>query len=470
MELLLLAAFLGGCMATSGSYQNFSRPQSAPVDDPLNSARISCFLTLQDVLGPSLRLEVDSIEVHGNNNWHKLNHKPLQIESKKIGKGQIYLGGSSLPPGSYNRLRFAVTKGELQNQENQYIVAAAEPFYLEVDLAGGLELEPEDSASIFVTWDLQNSIGPNNTLDLDLTARVPMKQLLTNLIYVACPDIDTIFIVRADNNWVVDSFGLKGGPTYLAIDPDSRQFLYVLTSRDRMIKAVELTSYKVVNFFPVPLNDNPTFMVINPNGRNAFLLDEKSGYLSRIDLTTGQILARVQLDGMPRYAAFLEAQNQLAVSLSLSQKVLLLDPASLRLLRTITTGSSPRGLTVFDNQLIIAEYGDNTVSVVDLANRGIQSRLSVGFGPRRLQKSDNEIYVSNYQEGSLSVLVPGQLGVVKEIYGLGLPMEMIFNQSYLRLYVTDEEKGALAVIDTNSNRLIGHIFLGARPLGLEIIQ
>ena len=457
-------------MNTSGSYQNFSRPLAAPVEDPLKSARISCFLTLKDEVGPSLRLEIDSIEVNSDDNWLKLNHKPFQIESNKIGKGQAYLGGASVPPGNYQRLRFAVTKGESQNSENRYIVVSTEPFYLEVDLARGLEIEPEESVSIFITWDLQNSIGPNNTLDLDLTVRPPMKQLLTNLVYVACPDIDTIFIVRADNNWVVDSFGIKGGPTYLAIDPDSRQFLYVLTSRDRMIKAVELTSYRVVNFFSVPLNDNPTFMIINPNGKSAFLLDEKNGYLTRIDLTTGQILARVQLDGMPNYAAFLEAQNQLAVSLSLSQKVLLLDPASLRLMRTITTGSSPCGLTVFDNQLIVAEYGDNTVSVVDLANRGVQSRLSVGFGPRRLQKSDNQIYVSNYQEGSLSVLVPRQLGVVKEIYGLGLPLEMTFNQSYLRLYVTDEEKGALAVIDTNSNRLLGHIFLGARPLGLEIIQ
>jgi DNA-binding beta-propeller fold protein YncE len=317
---------------------------------------------------------------------------------------------------------------------------------------------------------VQNSLLPDNILAPELTAVPAIRQMLINLVFVSCPEIDTIFVVRTDNNWVVDSFGLKGGPTYLAIDPVDRNLLYVLASHDRMVKVVELSTFRVINFFPAPLNDNPTFMVTGPDGEDAFLLDEQNGYLTRINLTTGRIISRVLLGDRPIYAAYLEELNMLAVALSHSQKVLLLEPDSLRVIRSISTGNEPQGLIVLDNQLILAEYGDNTVSITDLSSRGNQNRLSVGFGPRRLLETGNQIYVSNYKDGSLSILVPGQFGVIQEIYGLGRPLEMAFDQSYFRLFVADEKKAALAVIDTNSNKLTGYIGLGARPFDLDVIQ
>ena len=94
----------------------------------------------------------------------------------------------------------------------------------------------------------------------------------------------------------------------------------------------------------------------------------------------------------------------------------------------------------------------------------------VGFGPRRLVDADGQIFVSNYKDGSLSVLIPGQLGALQEIFGLGEPLEMIFDDFYRRIYVADQSVDGLLVIDTNSNQLISKISLGAKPLGLAIIQ
>jgi YVTN family beta-propeller protein len=96
--------------------------------------------------------------------------------------------------------------------------------------------------------------------------------------------------------------------------------------------------------------------------------------------------------------------------------------------------------------------------------------MMVGFGPRRLVDTDGQIFVSNYKDGSLSVLIPGQLGALQEIFGLGEPLEMIFDNFYRRIYVADRSVDGLLVIDTNSNQLIRKISLGAKPLGLAIIQ
>jgi YVTN family beta-propeller protein len=450
--------------------KNFTRVMTEPPRDPLHTARINCFLTLKDDKGPALRLDIANIEIIADGFSLPVAKKTLQFDSAVIGTSQLFLGGVALPPGRYFRLRFTVTKGEMRNSKGKYINITPEPLYVDVNISAGLNLDPEDSSTLLITWDVQNSLLDNSTLSPDFTAISPLRQMLVDLVFVACPDINTVFVVRPDKNWIVDSFGLKGGPTYLAIDPVSQQLLYVLTPRDGSIKVIELSTFRVVNFFSVPLNDNPIFMALSPDGESAYLLDDVNGYLSRIDMTTGQILARVLLSDQPIYAAYLKEQNQLAVSLSLSQKVLLLDPANLTVNGTIITGSAPRGMALLDNRLIIAEYGDNTVSIVDLANRGAQSRLAVGFGPHRLLETGNQVYVTNYLEGSLSVLEPGQLGVIQDIYGLGRPLEMTFDQSNFRLYVADEESGSLAVIDTNSNKLLGHITLGARPSGMDVIQ
>jgi len=465
---LLLVVMLSGCLPPRNE---FSGRLSEPVRDASNSARLNSFLTLKDEEGPAIRLEVATLEVLANDLWLPLNREPLKLDSTSIGGGQLFLGGLAVPPGQYQRLRMTVTRGEVQNVSGKFVTVIQEPRVLQIALAGGLNLKAEDSRSLFLTWDVESSLLPDNSLNPVLIAAPSTRQLQLDLVFVSCPEIDTVFVVRADKNWVVDSFGLKGGPTYLAIDPDvSLQRLFVLTSGDRMIKVVDLSSYRVLDFFSVPLNDTPTFMTISPDAQVAYLLDEQSGYLNRMDLTTGRITARVLLGYRPAYALYLDNQNLLAVSLALSQRVLLLDPVRLTITGTITTGSEPQGLAVADNQLYIAESGNNSISIVDLNNLSSQSQSMVGFEPRRLLGIGNQLYVSNYRDGSLSVLLPGQLGVVQDIFDLGRPLEMAYDLFYRRVYVTDEDSAALTVINATSNQLLGRIYLGARPFGLAVIQ
>ena len=467
---VLLFATLTGCLPLADTGKKFTSPLAEIGQTGDNTARLSCFLNITNAQGPAIRLDLADIEVFGDDRRISLNKGPLKIDSTAIGTGQLFLGSVPALPGRYSRMRLTVTTGEIQAANGKYETIISKPLLVDVKLASDLNLEPEDSRSLLLTWHVQDSLQADNTLNPVLTAALPLRQMLLDLVFVSCPDIDTIFVVRTDKNWVVDSFGLKGGPTYMAIAPHAGNRLYVLAARDKTVKVIDLSTFRVVDFFPVPLNDVPTFMTISPDGQSAFLIDERSGYMSRMDLTSGRNASRVFLGYRPKFALYLDEQHQLAVSLSLSQKVLLLDPLSLMVMATVSTGSSPEGLISLNNQLFIAEYGDNSVSVADLTKRGNLSRLTVGFGPRRLLETGNQIYVSNYQDGSLSVLTPGQLGVTQEIFGLGRPLEMSYDQFYRRLYVADQETASLAAIDVTTNLIMGHIALGAKPFGLALIQ
>ncbi len=466
--LAILLSVIAGCVSP---VRTSDRPLGSFGRDPMQIARINCFLVLETPDATALRMEVSRLELLAGDTWLPLLTEPQSFDSVAIGSGQLFVGAQNVPPGDYRRLRIEVAKAQVQDVGGSYVEVLTEPRWFEIDLAGTQTLAVDDSKTLLFFWDVDGSLDAENGFQPALTARSTTQQIWSDLVFVSCPEVDTVFIIRADNNRVVASFGLKGAPTYIVIDPSiASRRLIVLCSRDRMIKIIDLETYRVSEFFAVPLNDDPSDMKLSPDGRSLYLLDEKSGYLTRMDPDTGQILARSFLDFRPSYLHFLPEQNLLAVSLALSQKVLLLQPLDLKVVETFPTGSSPAGLLDVDNLLYIAERGDNHVKIIDLASRNEQNRLAVGFGPRRLISAGQQIYVGNTLDGSLSGLGTGGFGVVQKIYGIGRPGEMALNSFYRRIYIADEEKDALSVVDANSNRIISRIELGALPFGLAVTQ
>lgn len=432
------------------------------------SARLSLFLNLLQSDGPGVRLEISELEILVGDGWLPLIAGPLELDSEAIAATQLFLGGRTMAPGRYQGLRFTVEKLSLRRESGHHASLIQKPLAVELEFPAAVVLEDDDSRSLFLTWDVQGTLEQSNEPVINIAPQI--KQMLADLIYVACPDIDTIFVIRSDRNWVADSFGIKGRPTYLALAPDAAsRRLYVLAARENAIKVVDLASQRVIDFLHLPLAENPTFMAISPDGNWAYILEEQGSYLSRIDLTTGRSAVRVRVGYRPQFAVYLAEQNLLAVSSGLSQAVSLRNPLTLGEVGTILTGNSPQGLLEADGLLYITESGDHTLAIFDFATNRSRSRLEVGFGPRRLVVAGDYIYLSNYESDSLSVLLPGQQGVLREIRGLGGPLEMIYDQDRRWLYVGEERTGSLAVIDPTVNQLVGRIKLGARPLGLVVI-
>lgn len=461
---LLLILLLGGCavpQGMAGGAGTFVTPL-----DMRGLPRVSAFMSLREENSPMVQMEVAELEILAGDVWYPLTSGPLTFDSSRIAGGQIVLGGTPLPAGPLSRLRLTVTAAHSAGIGTGWTPLLTEPLVLEVPLNAIINLDAGDSRSVFLTWDVEASLGQGGNFRPVFSAAPALSELQRDLIYVTCPDIDTIFVIRADRHRVVDSFGVSGGITWPVLSPAVRDRLYLVAPLERQIKVIDLETYRTINFFPTPLNDVPTFMMLNRGGTSAYLLDERSGYLSRMDLSSGRVVARVSLGFRPVYALELPQQNLLAVTLEMSQTVVLLDPATLQLRGSLPSGSRPGGLAVVDNFLYVAERGDNSVAVFDLGNRSRHQRISVGDGPQRILATANQIYVAQALDGSLAVLTPGQLGVVHEIRNLGLPGEMVFRPLLRKLYIADRRGGGIVVVDVNTNRQVDYIELGAGPHGL----
>ncbi|ADH85099.1 YncE family protein [Desulfurivibrio alkaliphilus] len=452
------------------------RPEAPPLPrlpeaverHPSETARLSFFLTLADSTGPSVRVVISELAILADQHWVTVTDQTLTLESAQIAAGQLFLGARAAVPGRYQRLRFTVERVEKKGPDGSYQVLAAETFPVEQPLPAPLTLESKDSRSLFISWDVEATLQQENFAPV-FTLAEQVTPLLADLAYVACPDIDTIFVIRTDRGWVADSFGLPGSPSHLALDnATDQERLLVLAPGEMAVKLVDLSSQRVIDQFHLPLTSPPTFMTTSPDGRWAYILEEQSGYLSRLDLETGHVAARVRLEHQPLYAAWLPDQQWLAVAVARSQAVLLLTPRELNPVRTIPTGNAPQGLLAAAGQLYITERRDHTVLVYDLNTNQPLARLEAGLEPRRLLATDNHVYVSNHRDGTITVIAPGLPGVIREIRGLGRPLEMIYDPSRRQVLVGEEETGGVAVIDA-ANRLRDRIIFGARPAGMVMM-
>ncbi len=455
-----------GCLSTLSGAGGKNKGQRSMGPD--HGALISVFLQLQESEGPHISLALESLEVLAGDSWLPMPIQPQRLDSAAIGAGQIFVAHISLVPGQYEQFRLRVADPALERDGGQVFLMLAEPL-LPLTLPDPLRLEKGDSRALFIHWDVRGSMTNEALLAPNFQIVQQPLPLVADLAVVACPDINTLYLLRTDRNRVSGALGVPGRPTYLAVDR-SRGRLYVLASDEAMIHVYELATLRMVDSFKIPLTRSPGYMAMSSDGGWAFVLDGRGNYLLRMDLDSGTLAGRVRLGDRPQYLLYMPEENRLAVSFAYTQSVLILDADTLATVETVPVGRSPQGLLVRDGILYIAETASGTLTIYNLEDRQLQRRLNVGGAPRRLVASDDRIYLANSGGDSLSMLLPGQHLVSRQIPLPGNPLEMATASGRRWLYVGEGRQNGLAVIDLTSNRLSAHIDLGASPLGLVVVQ
>ena len=450
-------------------------PASAPdggVARPGDGGLLSLFLNLRQGRVPDLEMRVRAIEIRSDSGaWLPLARREIILRAGGIGDSRIFVARAALGQGHYSRLRLTLSAAALHEGKS------SRPLTLQTRVSELAIQDPVfigrgDSRSLFLSWDVQASLADNGTMRPVLALAPRLKNLIADVAYVACPDIDTVYMIRTDRNWVYDSLGVAGGPAYLFRSPlAAAESLYALTPGDMGVKRIAAAANRVVETYRLSMAGRVTHMALGARGRHAYIVDRRRGNILRLDLRSGIVDRRARLGYGPVYVLYLEKMNLLAVSLSLSQSVVLVDPETLATIRTISTADRPEGLAVWrDSLLYIAEAGSSTVLQYDLERGRAGRRIPVGFSPRRILALDEAIYVADYGSASLSVLRPGQLGIARKITLAGRPLELADVEGRKLIYVGSEEEQAIAIVDPVTMKAVGRIPLGTRPAGITVMQ
>lgn len=462
--ILLLALFLSSCQTAEIKRSSPLAPVRAA---NANEALLSVFLHLAKPASAGLWMEIDSVALVGDNTVVPLDMEATPFAAREILGGQRFVARGPVAPGRYRALRLTISKAALMRQSDKLFLAVPEPV-VELPLSGDFRLDAGMNRSLFLAWDEEASVRNSAFFVPVLAVLTEQLPLLADLAYVSCPDIDTVYLVRTDNNRVCGSLAISGKPTYLSYDAD-RKRLYVLAAESGIIFSVDAATSRIIDRIKIPMSGNPSYLLTN-DGRWGYVLDEEGNSLLRMDLHHGTLDKRVRVGDKPRFLLWVPAREQLAISSGLSRTVYLLDPESLAIRSTILVGNGPDGLLATENYLYVAESASNTVGIYDLRTGQISAKLNVGLMPRRLVQSDNRIYISNSLDSTVSLIASRQQTLVKDIRVGEMPVEMAGSSRHKWVYVAEQATGKLAVIDQTANRVVQHIELGAKPQHLLVVQ
>ncbi len=469
-----LAALAGALIFCAGCAGN-AMYGSGPDFSPPAGGLLSLFMNLEESDVPDLRLHITLIEALGEAGaWKPLPGSERVVSAAEIGRGQIFLSRADLTPGQYGKIRIHFDRAVLAVEDGSEMELPLTAQWVEMTLHRPLAINQSGSESLFITWNVDDSLTDSGGAEPAMTLAPKLKQMQVDTAFVACPGISTVFRIRTDRNQVDDSFGSGRPIRYLYAEPGGTitgSLLYGLTERGADVMIISPAANQVVEQYPLPMNRAVTSMAVSPDGQWSYIVDRERGDVLKMELNTGKVVQQRNIGYEPVYIVYLAKRRQLAVSLSRSDAVVLLDGDTLAGAGSIGTGARPEGLLPVDDRwLYVAESGSNSVMYFDLERNAVVGRVLVGFEPRRLLLTGNSIFVTNYRGNSISVLKPRQQIAARTIKLSGRPVEMAAVESGNRIYVGLEEEKAIDVVDPNAGRVEARIELGAAPAGMVIVE
>lgn len=165
-------------------------------------------------------------------------------------------------------------------------------------------------------------------------------------------------------------------------------------------------------------------------------------------------------------------------------------PPALALVATIRVGVNPSGIAFNPrtNTIYVASYGAThlgpgnagNVYAIDATSYNMLANITVGSDPEgvAVNPTTNLVYVANLpsQPSSISIIngttnnlsstlllgPPGNLG---QVY----PREIAVNPNTDRIYVTEETRNVVAVINGVTNQIVANVTVGTDPQGIAVL-
>lgn len=146
-----------------------------------------------------------------------------------------------------------------------------------------------------------------------------------------------------------------------------------------------------------------TIAVIVANNSNMLRIVSLNSFVKIKDIPTSQ----------PRFIK--EVSGHRAYISSWDGTVKILDLATMTITDSITVGSYPEGIVVWNDRAYVANSGfgyANTVSVINTTTNQVLQNIRVGYGPMRLAHLNNTIYVACNGNEFADPKVPGGIFVI----------------------------------------------------------
>ncbi|GAA1007162.1 serine/threonine-protein kinase [Streptomyces thermogriseus] len=269
----------------------------------------------------------------------------------------------------------------------------------------------------------------------------------------------------------VSSIRVGGHPEGVAVSPDGRR-AYVTNERSSSVSVIDTATNKVDR--TIPVGSFPKGVEVSPDGHRAYVANLGSGSVSVIDTAANKVDSTIPVGRQPDGVAVSPGDgSRVYVTNGRSDSVSVIDTATNKVDRTIPVGSSPAGVAMSPDgrRAYVANLGSGSVSVVDTTTGKVGRTIPVGRSPQAVDVSPDgrRVYVTSLGSGAVSV-VDTTTGKVDDTVPVGSgPQGVAVSPDNGRwAYVTGFSSGAVSVIDTATNEVGRTISVGSGPAGVAM--
>jgi DNA-binding beta-propeller fold protein YncE len=155
------------------------------------------------------------------------------------------------------------------------------------------------------------------------------------------------------------------------------------------------------------------------------------------------------------------------VSNEKTNNIVVIDPASFKIVKEIKTARRPRDLhfSADHSKLYVACGDDDMIDIVDVAKLQVVGKLKTGPSPEAfgIDEKRGRLYVSDEEGSSLAVIDMERDTIVLEVPTGAEPEGVLVSEDGKTVYVTSEAGDLLHEVEADSGKVVRDLVAGLRP-------
>ena len=196
------------------------------------------------------------------------------------------------------------------------------------------------------------------------------------------------------------------------------------------------------------LNNNiyPHHFCVDKEENKIFIPSLINGTLYAVDIISGKILDSISVGGS--LSQIFIHEDELFVSNEDTNSIYIINKYTLEPVTMISVDDMPHGFSYHEKNKRLYVPCINSIVCIDIENKSIYKKIDTDFKAWHLEidEKKEEIYVSTL-DGKLVILKEEDLEIVNTFYELLLPVQIKFNYSDNRVYISDLGYNQIKILD-----------------------
>ena len=373
-----------------------------------------------------------------------------------------------VPPGRYIGLEVWVGEATLRGEAGTAdLLTPQEPVVVTVPFQVG----KNRAVVLSLRLDYRKSVGSGFRFTPVILGAIPPRPAPGLIGVVSSRGPDTVTLFDKVSGRVVGIVPTGRKPAGVTMDP-ARARVYVASSGDDTIEAIDLLEHTVLFRLNLRIGDEPLEMALTPDGRTLLAVNRGSSTVSVIDPETLVETDRIPVGNYPTSILIGPDGRRAWVFNTGSSSLTIIDIPSRAAAQTITTEAGPlRGqFNRAGTVLYVIHSSSPFLNLIDPLSREVIRQVYVGPGATALKVDPrtDRIYLANRNTDSVEIYDPLSFLPVDSIPTDGDVAFLVIDDEGNNLYLVLSQRNQVQAVRLVGKEITARAEIGEDPYGIAL--